>query len=99
LLLYTGEKPTIVERGSGLKLGKKSRLGHQTVLGRGDRSNHFSVIFRVPDPSGFDRNRIRSVIELQRPAHTTYALFVLSTEDDIDTQVDDDPSQSSEVDS
>lgn len=98
LLLYTGERPTIVERGSGLKLGKKSRLGHQTVLGRGDRSNHFSVIFRVSDPSAFDRNRIRTVIELQRPAHTTYALFVLSTEDDIDTQVDDQPTQSSEDD-
>jgi phage tail-like protein len=91
LLLYTGEKPEIVERGSGLKLGKKSRLGHQTVLGRGDRSNHFSVIFRVPDPAAFDRNRIRTVIELQRPAHTTYALFVLSIEDNIDTQVDDEP--------
>jgi hypothetical protein len=49
------------------------------------------VIFRVPDPAAFDRNRIRAVIELQRPAHTTYALFVLSTEDTIDTQVDDEP--------
>ncbi|MEA2526858.1 MAG: hypothetical protein QOF73_4085 [Thermomicrobiales bacterium] len=81
LLLYTGVKPEIVERGSGLKLGRDSRLGHQTVLGRGDRSNHFSVILRVPDPAVFDRNRLRTVIEAQRPAHTTYALFVLPLED------------------
>jgi phage tail-like protein len=81
LLLYTGAKPEVVERGSGLKLGKDSRLGHQTVLGRGDRTNHFSVILRVPDPAAFDRNRIRIVIEAQRPAHTTYALFVLPSED------------------
>jgi phage tail-like protein len=82
LLLYTGVKPEIVERGSGLKLGKDSRLGHQTVLGRGDRSNHFSVILRVPDPAALDRNRIRTVIEAQRPAHTTYALFVLPADDE-----------------
>lgn len=75
--LYTGIKPEIVERGSGLKLGKDSRLGHQTVLGRGDRSNHFSVILRVADPESVDRSRVRRVIEAQRPAHTTYALFVL----------------------
>ncbi|MEA2532095.1 MAG: hypothetical protein QOG89_3739 [Thermomicrobiales bacterium] len=81
LLLYTGVKPEIVERGSGLKLGRDSRLGHQTVLGRGDRSNHFSVILRVPDPAVFERNRLRTVIEAQRPAHTTYALFVLPLED------------------
>lgn len=81
VLLYTGVKPEIIERGSGLKLGKDSRLGHQTVLGRGDRSNHFSVILRVPDPAAVDRARIRTVIEAQRPAHTTYALFVLSADD------------------
>jgi phage tail-like protein len=82
LLLYTGVKPEIVERGSGLKLGKDSRLGHQTVLGRGDRSNHFSVILRVPDPDALDRTRLRTVIEAQRPAHTTYALFVLPSAGD-----------------
>jgi phage tail-like protein len=81
LLLYTGVKPEIVERGSGLKLGKDSRLGHQTVLGRGDRTNHFSVILRVPDPAEYDRNRIRTVIEAQRPAHTTYALFVIPSDE------------------
>jgi phage tail-like protein len=81
LLLYTGVKPEIIERGAGLKLGKDSRLGHQTVLGRGDRSNHFSVVLRVPDPAAVDRARVRTVIEAQRPAHTTYALFVLAADE------------------
>ncbi len=81
LLLYTGVKPEIVEGGSGFKLGSKSRLGHQLMLGGGDRSNHFSVIFRVADVDAFDRNRIRRVIEAQRPAHCTYALFVMPVED------------------
>jgi phage tail-like protein len=82
ILLYTGIKPIIEERGTGLKLGKKNRLGHQTVLGRGDRPHHFSVILRVPDPEAVDRARLRTIIEAQRPAHTTYALFVVPIDED-----------------
>jgi phage tail-like protein len=82
ILLYTGIKPTIEERGSGLKLGKQNRLGHQTVLGRGDRPHHFSVILRVPDPETIDRARLRTIIEAQRPAHTSYALFVVPIDED-----------------
>ena len=88
LLLYTGTEPEIVERGSGLRLGAKSRLGHQTVLGRGDRSHHFSVILRTEDPAALDRTKLRTVIEAQRPAHTTYALFVMPLDAEIAT---DDP--------
>jgi len=79
--LFTGVTPEIVERGSGLTLGPSSRLGHQTVLGRGDRPHHFSVILRVPDPDGVDRRRLRVILEAQRPAHTTYALFVLPSDE------------------
>lgn len=82
LLLYTGVKPEIVEGGAGFKLGAKSRLGHQLMLGGGDRSNHFSVIFRVADVDAFDRNRIRRVIEAQRPAHSTFALFVMPEDEE-----------------
>lgn len=80
--LYSGYEPEVVERGMGLKLGPKSRLGHQTVLGRGDRPYHFSVILRVPDPEAVSRSRLRTIIEAQRPAHTTYALFVLPLDGD-----------------
>ena len=81
--LYTGYKPEIVERGSGLTLGAESRLGHQTVLGRGEHRNHFSVILRVPEPVAIDRRRLRVIVEAQRPAHTTFALFVLPVEQDV----------------
>jgi phage tail-like protein len=81
LELYTGIRPEIVEGGAGFKLGSRSRLGHQLMLGSGDRSNHFSVIFRVDDVESFDRNRIRYVIDAQRPAHCTYALFVMAREE------------------
>jgi phage tail-like protein len=82
LRLYTGSKPEIVEGGAGFKLGARSRLGHQLMLGGGDRSDHFSVIFRVDDVDAFDRTRIRRVIEAQRPAHATFALFVMATGDE-----------------
>lgn len=82
LLLYTGSKPEIVEGGAAFKLGARSRLGHQLMLGGGDRSDHFSVIFRVDDVDAFDRTRIRRVIEAQRPAHATFALFVMATGDE-----------------
>ena len=78
--LYSGVRPEIVERGSGLTLGRASRLGHQTVLGRGERLHHFSVILRVPNPEVLDRARLRVIVEAQRPAHTTYALFILEDE-------------------
>jgi phage tail-like protein len=77
LQLYTGYKPEIVEQGGSLSLGPDTQLGYQTVLGQGDRSYHFSVVLRVPDPSRLDRARLRTIVEAQRPAHTTYSLFVL----------------------
>ena len=77
LQLYSGYKPEIVERGTGMSLGAETQLGYQTVLGKGDRPHHFSVVLRVPDPTEFDRARLRTIIEAQRPAHTTYSLFLM----------------------
>ena len=37
---------------------------------------HFSVIFRVPDPSAIEADRIRRIIEEEKPAHTTYTLQI-----------------------
>jgi phage tail-like protein len=98
LMLYTGIKPEIIEGGSGFKLGRRSRLGHQLMLGSGDRSNHFSVIFRVDDVSVFDRNRVSSVIEAQRPAHCTYALFVMSKDEPNGVEATDSSSNRGEAD-
>jgi phage tail-like protein len=82
LQLYTGLTPKIVEGGSGFKLGANSRLGHQLMLGSGDRWNHFSVVFTTDDPEAFDRNRTDRVIAAHCPAHCTYSLFVTSPQDD-----------------
>jgi phage tail-like protein len=77
LQLYTGYKPEIDERGGSLTLGRRTHLGEQTVLGQADRPYHFTVVLRVPNPGDFDRARLRTIVEAQRPAHTTYSLFVL----------------------
>jgi phage tail-like protein len=37
---------------------------------------HFTVVFRVPDPSAIDQDRIKRIIEEEKPAHTTYTLRV-----------------------
>lgn len=77
VFLYTGVLPTILERGSGLVLGKQSQLGYQTMLGRGDNPYAFTVVLRVPDPQRIDRAGLRTILEAQRPAHTSFAIFVL----------------------
>lgn len=37
---------------------------------------HFTVIFRVPDPAAVDQDRIKRIINEEKPAHTTYTLRV-----------------------
>ena len=35
---------------------------------------HFTVLFRVPAPDAIDQDRVRRIIEEEKPAHTTYTL-------------------------
>ncbi|MBI5876500.1 MAG: DUF2313 domain-containing protein [Chloroflexi bacterium] len=37
---------------------------------------HFTVVFRLPDPSTIDPDRVRRIIEEEKPAHTTYTLRI-----------------------
>ncbi|MEP7200610.1 MAG: phage tail protein [Chloroflexota bacterium] len=37
---------------------------------------HFTVTFRVADPAAIDQDRIKRIIEEEKPAHTTYTLRV-----------------------
>ena len=48
------------------------------ILEDGDAANpfHFTVSFRVNDPAALDQDRVRQIIEEEKPAHTTYALKV-----------------------
>lgn len=37
---------------------------------------HFTVVLRLPSPEGIDQDRLRRIIEEEKPAHTTYTLRV-----------------------
>ena len=37
---------------------------------------HFTVTFRVADPAAIDQDRVRRIIEEEKPAHTTYTLRI-----------------------
>lgn len=51
------------------------------ILEDGADSNpfHFTVSFRVDEPAALDQDRIRRIIEEEKPAHTTYTLKVEKT--------------------
>ncbi len=48
------------------------------ILEDGDATNPFlfSVVLRVADPSAIDADRVRRIIEEEKPAHTTYTLKI-----------------------
>lgn len=48
------------------------------IVEDGDPGNpfHFSVVLRVPDPAAIEQDRVRRIIEEEKPAHTTYTLRV-----------------------
>lgn len=35
---------------------------------------HFTVVLRLPNPEAIDQDRVRGIIEEEKPAHTTYTL-------------------------
>ena len=76
LRLYTGVEPVIAEDFGGITLGDESELGRNTVLGGG---NHyvFTVTFEVEDPEMIKVDRVRTIIETEKPAHAGYVLQVL----------------------
>lgn len=91
LEIYTGQRAVITEhRANNLRLGKDSRFGQSVALGRSNQPHAFSVSLRLPPlpiTAGDDaitrqrkehdrRRTIVSIIEAEKPAHTTYALFI-----------------------
>jgi phage tail-like protein len=42
--------------------------------GEGGIPFHFSVIYRLNNPDSMDQDRVRRIIEEEKPAHTTYTL-------------------------
>lgn len=88
LEIYTGRTPDIVEhRANNFRLGAESRLGPGIALGRQNVPHTFTVTMRLP-PVEADtdeerkrkaterRRTIESIIEAEKPAHTTYTLHI-----------------------
>ena len=76
LRLYTGVEPTITEDFGGMTLGPQSQLGRNTVLGGGN-PHTFTVTFEVDDPDTINVEQVKSIIETEKPAHTSYTLQVV----------------------
>jgi phage tail-like protein len=78
LRVYTGTEPRIIEDFGGIPLTGEARLGRDTVLGGGS-PNTFSVILELDGPDAVDENKVRAIIDAEKPAHTTYNLELIWT--------------------
>lgn len=91
LEIYTGRRATITEhRANNLRLGKDSKFGPSVALGQNNLPHTFIVRLRLPPivaAEGEDemivtrkenerRRTIESIIESEKPAHTTYTLVI-----------------------
>ncbi len=82
LEIYTGCKPQITEHGAhNFRLGKSNRLGPSVALGRQNVPHTFSVGLRLPRAENEQkrqerRRKIETIIESEKPAHTSYILNI-----------------------
>lgn len=89
--IYTGETPQIIEhRANNFLLGPGARLGPGVALGKSNVPHTFTVILRLPPIEAESdsvrarleaerRRAIERIIQLEKPAHTAYHLFIEST--------------------
>lgn len=76
LRIYTGVEPVITEQIAGFRLGESSLLGWSTILGEG-QDHCFTVTLELDDSSAVDLERVRAIIEAEKPAHAAYKLEVV----------------------
>jgi phage tail-like protein len=72
--IYAGAVPEISEYIEGMRLDEGTRLGSDTRLGSSGTGHHFTVTLNVDDDSSVDAEKIRAIVESQKPAHTAYTL-------------------------
>lgn len=75
--IYTRLAPAIDELNAPLQIGVRSTIGKDTIL---DAPHFFKVTIRLGDPNPEERKRMTEVataiIDMEKPAHTRYALLV-----------------------
>lgn len=81
LRIYTGLTPTITEGAdTAFQIGVHSTIGVDTQIG-GSTPHYFHVTVTMPNPDPATLQRqskiVTALIELQKPAHTTYGLTIL----------------------
>lgn len=76
LRIYTGKTPEIIEHIPGPPLGPDFKLGPSARLGSSGGGFHFTVTVEADDPPDFDTEKIRTIIDSQKPAHTVYTLRI-----------------------
>jgi phage tail-like protein len=80
--IYTGGPPVnISEQGEQFQLGVHSQIGVDTILDSGTPF-FFRVKLTSSDPIGFEKQKdmVAALIELQKPAHTSFKLDVATVE-------------------
>lgn len=77
ILAYTGVEPNIEEDFAGLILGESAQLGRNTVLGGGGGQYTFTVTLELEDPDSVELGQLRTIIEEEKPAHTSYTLRIV----------------------
>lgn len=79
IAIYTRLGVTIDELGTAFQLGKTSTIGVDTLLDGGG-PHFFRVLIRLPTPDPEQQRKslqvVRAIIDLEKPAHTHYAVDV-----------------------
>jgi hypothetical protein len=60
-----------------MRLGGTSKLGTPMQIGGKGGVFCFTVELKLPDKSDVDTDVVRSIIEIQKPAHTAYLLNII----------------------
>lgn len=77
LRIYTGSIPRISDSMLGMRLGPDTRLGINTRLDCAGGGYHFTVTLELDETSQVSEQKIRSIIDAQKPAHTMYNLQIV----------------------
>ena len=81
LEIYTGVVPKIIEhRASNLRLGRSAALGQGIAIGRNNVPHGLTIQLRLPTlpeaEAELRRKVIASIVEAEKPAHSTYRLEI-----------------------